>query len=1468
MDIRRIQPNSIAPCIAASLFLTGAIGTTSAVEDVEGIGPSSRRTALVLSEIMYRPAPRSDGRNLEYVELYNSQPWFQDISGFRIKGDIEFTFPANTVIEANAYVVIASAPADLQQVCQITNVAGGYSGRLPGETGKLRLEHRTGAVLLEVHYQDEAPWPVGASGTGHSIVLSRPSFGERDPRAWERSALIGGSPGGPEPATGQPGVVINELRSPGAETGFVELFNRSPAALDLSGWILTDDFSQTRFRVPEGTVLDPGAYLFYQEREMGFAMSPAGGSVYLVNAGRSRVIDAVQYGPQAPARTRGRHPNGTGAFRTLESATPGAANSWLHIESVVINEIMYDPISRDDRDEYIELYNWTSTNVDLSAWVLSGGISHAFPANTILKAGNYLVVAKDTARLYANYSCVSSSQIHGPFAGTLANGGERVALSRPGAFAGQMIVVDEARYGVGGRWGRWSHGGGSSLELVHPLTDHQVAESWADSDESAKAPWTRIEWTGVLTNYGTAVGTPNRVNVILMGAGECLLDNIEVVKDDGLNVVSNGTFEAGLSGWTGQGNHSRVELAGSGEGNALKLVSTGRGDPGPNRLRGRLTSALTPGKTATLRAHARWLGGDRELLVRIPGNYLEAYGQLALPPNLGTPGLPNSRLVAVPPPAIHQARHTPVLPAPNQAILISAQVSDSLPPGDITAWYRIDPETNYTAVALHDSGTAGDAVAGDGIYSGEIPGQSTGKLVAFYVTATSSKPEAATVVFPTGAPARECLARVGESATTNQFGTYRLWLTKATADRWARREVTSNDPLDATFIYGDSRAVYGAGAYFAGSKYNPNYDSPTGRPCDYAMVFPEDDPVLGTTDFRISWPGNLNSGTDATLQAEQTCFKIVEELGVPFNHRRHLNFLVNGVRRNALLEDAQRPSGEFIEEWFPDDPDGELYKIQVHYEPASDAATQFASVRRAGLESVRMADGANKASYYRWNWPKRAAKGSANDYEELFRLVDTANLAETNGYAGKMNALVDVTEWMRILAAEHFVGNWDSFGYSDGSNMYFYKPVGRKWRLCIWDMDLGLDQFSDPPTTDIFATRNGFGNLQADPVTRRFFSHPQFRRAYLRALDQIVNVIAPGLPALVNAKQAAFVRNGVQAANPSTILAYLKSRSTSVAGQLRRYDVPFAAATNLVWTAEESVTLTGTATYRAAALRLNGSECAATWTTATNWAIPFRLSTTTNRVSLSAHDENGVALSEQPVAITVIHTGTGSLAEEAPLVINEWMAANTKTVADPADGNFEDWFEIYNPGPDAVDLTGYCATDDLNNPGKFLFPAGISIPARGHLLVWADEEASQYAATGQVHVNFKLSREGETLALFGPSGRLLDLVQFSIQQPDVTMGRSPDGNTSSFLALPSASPGAYNQPPPIAPRLRCVRGESGQIVVAWDSLPGQTYRVEYKTNLLQPSWTVRQSVAATSTTASVTISPEDSRCMFFRVLLQ
>jgi len=68
-------------------------------------------------------------------------------------------------------------------------------------------------------------------------------------------------------------------------------------------------------------------------------------------------------------------------------------------EGIVINEFSYDDSSTDDR-EFVELYNPTSSDVDISGWVLEAtdqatpdnNTDYTIPANTTLKAGAFYVL--------------------------------------------------------------------------------------------------------------------------------------------------------------------------------------------------------------------------------------------------------------------------------------------------------------------------------------------------------------------------------------------------------------------------------------------------------------------------------------------------------------------------------------------------------------------------------------------------------------------------------------------------------------------------------------------------------------------------------------------------------------------------------------------------------------------------------------------------------------------------------------------------------------------------------------------------------------------------------------------------------------------------------------------------------------------------------------------------------------------
>ena len=122
-------------------------------------------------------------------------------------------------------------------------------------------------------------------------------------------------------------------------------------------------------------------------------------------------------------------------------------------------------------------------------------------------------------------------------------------------------------------------------------------------------------------------------------------------------------------------------------------------------------------------------------------------------------------------------------------------------------------------------------------------------------------------------------------------------------------------------------------------------------------------------------------------------------------------------------------------------------------------------------------------------------------------------------------------------------------------------------------------------------------------------------------------------------------------------------------------------------------------------------------------------------------------------------------------------------------GSFEDWVELYNPGPSVVQLSGYYLTDDLSNPGKWALP-DTQLQAGGYLLIWTDNDDEE----GSLHTNFALSKNGEELGLFYKdvlSWSPVDSVRFPALGNDQSFGRSPD-QEGSFHYLQYPTPGSVN----------------------------------------------------------------------------
>jgi hypothetical protein len=150
------------------------------------------------------------------------------------------------------------------------------------------------------------------------------------------------------------------------------------------------------------------------------------------------------------------------------------------------------------------------------------------------------------------------------------------------------------------------------------------------------------------------------------------------------------------------------------------------------------------------------------------------------------------------------------------------------------------------------------------------------------------------------------------------------------------------------------------------------------------------------------------------------------------------------------------------------------------------------------------------------------------------------------------------------------------------------------------------------------------------------------------------------------------------------------------------------------------------------------------------------------------------------------YVATYAKADASPVVINELMARNVTTIADPQ-GDYDDWIELFNTSNETVDMSGMYLSDNPENPLKWRFPAGTTVDSGSYLIVWADENGGDEPG---LHTNFKLSSQGETLWLYDTdahSNALLDSVSFEALQADQSMGRVPDGQ-GPMQILPVPSP--------------------------------------------------------------------------------
>lgn len=154
--------------------------------------------------------------------------------------------------------------------------------------------------------------------------------------------------------------------------------------------------------------------------------------------------------------------------------------------AVVINEIMYHPVTDLPGDEFLELRNTSVNPVNLAGWCIDG-IDFCFDASAAIPGNGFLVLTSDATRFQTTYGFAPDYL----YTGKLSNDGEVLTLKNASS-----AVMDQVGYLEGGEWPTMADGEGPSLERI-------VGDSGGNTPRN---------WRASIAPAGHTVGAANSVN--------------------------------------------------------------------------------------------------------------------------------------------------------------------------------------------------------------------------------------------------------------------------------------------------------------------------------------------------------------------------------------------------------------------------------------------------------------------------------------------------------------------------------------------------------------------------------------------------------------------------------------------------------------------------------------------------------------------------------------------------------------------------------------------------------------------------------------------------------------------------------------------------------------------------------------------------------------------------------------------
>ncbi len=196
--------------------------------------------------------------------------------------------------------------------------------------------------------------------------------------------------------------------------------------------------------------------------------------------------------------------------------------------SIIITQVLYDPINSESGGEAVELYNPMPNAIDISGWVISTETSRAdviFPEGAVIRSGSYYLVSDagwSTGKDVASWPEADFEE-----AMTLANTDAGIALSSGSSVIDAVGWGTEANIGNGLYKGSPHIGVGSGESLARVKNGSSYADSGNNlADFAASIPSFRN------SSYGNSYGSSEMAVVAVVQGSFPAINSVEILTDD------------------------------------------------------------------------------------------------------------------------------------------------------------------------------------------------------------------------------------------------------------------------------------------------------------------------------------------------------------------------------------------------------------------------------------------------------------------------------------------------------------------------------------------------------------------------------------------------------------------------------------------------------------------------------------------------------------------------------------------------------------------------------------------------------------------------------------------------------------------------------------------------------------------------------------------------------------------------